>query len=50
MNPVTSGCISTHYRYIRHNEELLNLCPSLNIIRAIKSRRMRCTGHVERIG
>jgi hypothetical protein len=29
-----------------HNEELHNLYPSLNIIRLIKSRRMRCAGHV----
>jgi hypothetical protein len=33
-----------------HNEELLNLCPSPNIIRLIKSRRMRWVGHVARIG
>jgi hypothetical protein len=29
-----------------HNEELLNLYSSPNIIRMIKSRRMRCTGQV----
>jgi hypothetical protein len=29
-----------------HNEELHNLYCSLNIIRVIKSRRMRLTGHV----
>jgi hypothetical protein len=33
-----------------HNEELLNLHPSRNIIRAIKSRRMRWEGHAERMG
>jgi hypothetical protein len=29
-----------------HNEELHNLYSSLNIIRTIKSRRMRWAGHV----
>jgi hypothetical protein len=29
-----------------HNEELHNLYPSPNIIRMIKSRRMRLAGHV----
>jgi len=29
-----------------HNEELHNLYTSLNIITVIKSRRMRCVGHV----
>jgi hypothetical protein len=33
-----------------HNEELHNLYPSPNIIRMIKSRRMRWTGHVARMG
>jgi hypothetical protein len=33
-----------------HNEELHNLCSSLNMIRMIKSRRMRWTGHVVRKG
>jgi hypothetical protein len=33
-----------------HNEELHNLYSSPNIIRIIKSRRMRCAGHVARIG
>jgi hypothetical protein len=32
-----------------HNEELHNLYASKNIIRAIKSRRMRQVGHVERV-
>jgi hypothetical protein len=32
-----------------HNKELNNLYPSPNIIRIIKSRRMRWTGHVARI-
>jgi hypothetical protein len=33
-----------------HNEELHNLYSSPNIIRMIKSRRMRWTGHVARMG
>jgi hypothetical protein len=33
-----------------HNEELHNLYSSPNIIRKIKSRRMRWTGHVARMG
>jgi hypothetical protein len=33
-----------------HNEELHNLYASPNIIRMIKSRRMRCVGHVTRMG
>jgi hypothetical protein len=33
-----------------HNEELHILCSSANIIRQIKSRRMRWAGHVARIG
>jgi hypothetical protein len=33
-----------------HNEELHNLYSSPNIIRMTKSRRMRCTGHVARMG
>jgi hypothetical protein len=33
-----------------HNEELHNLYSSPNIIRMIKSRSMRLTGHVARIG
>jgi hypothetical protein len=33
-----------------HNEELHNLCSSPNIIRMIKSRRMRWAGHVARMG
>jgi hypothetical protein len=33
-----------------HNEELRNLYSSPSIIRMIKSRRMRCAGHVARIG
>jgi hypothetical protein len=33
-----------------HNEELRNLYDSPNIIRVIKSRMMRWTGHVARMG
>jgi transcription termination factor 2 len=33
-----------------YNEELHNLYSSLNIIRMIKSRRMRWAGHVARMG
>jgi hypothetical protein len=33
-----------------HNEELHNLYSSTNIIRTIKSRRMRWAGHVARMG
>jgi hypothetical protein len=33
-----------------HNEELHNLYSSFNIIRMFKSRRMRWTGHVARMG
>jgi hypothetical protein len=33
-----------------HNDELHSLYSSSNIIRVIKSRRMRCAGHVARMG
>ena len=33
-----------------HNEELSDLYSSTNIVRVIKSRRMRWTGHVARMG
>jgi hypothetical protein len=33
-----------------HNEELRNLYTSQNILRAIKLRRMRSSGHVARMG
>jgi hypothetical protein len=33
-----------------HNEKLQILCSSSNIIRQIKSRRMRWAGHVARMG
>jgi hypothetical protein len=35
---------------LHHNEELHNLYSSPNIIRVIKSRRMRWAGHVARKG
>jgi len=33
-----------------HKEELNDLCSSLNIVRVIKSRRMRWARHVARMG
>jgi hypothetical protein len=33
-----------------HNEELNDLCTSPNIVRVIKSRRMRWAGHIARMG
>jgi hypothetical protein len=33
-----------------HNEELYDLYPSPTILQVIKSRRMRCVGHVARVG
>jgi hypothetical protein len=33
-----------------HNEEFNNMYSSPNIIRMIKSRRVRCAGHVARMG
>jgi hypothetical protein len=33
-----------------HNEELRNLYSSLNIVRMMKSRRIRWAGHVARMG
>jgi hypothetical protein len=33
-----------------HNEELHNLCCSSNIIRMIKSSKMRWAGHIPRVG
>jgi len=33
-----------------HNEELKDLYSSPNIVQVIKSRRMRWTGHVARVG
>jgi hypothetical protein len=33
-----------------HNDELRNQCSSPNIVRVIKSRRMRWAGHMARMG
>jgi hypothetical protein len=33
-----------------HNDKLHSLCSSPNIVRVIKSRRMRWAGHVARMG
>ena len=33
-----------------HNEELSDLLRSPNVVRVIKSRRIRCTGHVAHMG
>jgi len=33
-----------------HNEELCDLYSLPNIVRVVKSRRMRCAGHVARMG
>jgi hypothetical protein len=33
-----------------HNEEIPNLCTSSNIIRVIKSRKIKWTAHVARMG
>jgi hypothetical protein len=41
---ITGGCRA------QHNEELYALCFSQNIIRVIKSRRMRWAGQVPRMG
>jgi hypothetical protein len=40
----------TEERRKLHNEELYDLYSSPNIVRMIKSRRMRWTGHVARMG
>jgi len=41
----------THSRFCTlHNEELTDLNPSPNIVRVVKSRRMRWAGHVARMG
>ena len=52
----TVSCLSNpifrHHREWRklHNEELSDLYPIPNIVRAVKSRRMRWAGHVARMG
>jgi hypothetical protein len=42
-------CMTGGWRKL-HNEELHNLYSSPNIVRMIKSRRMRWAGHVTRMG
>jgi hypothetical protein len=39
----------TSLRYTRHNDELYDLYSSPNIVRVIKSRRIRWVGHVARM-
>ena len=48
----THKCANTLYDYviINYNEELNDLYSSPNIVRVIKSRRMRWAGHVARMG
>ena len=41
--------VATEWRRL-HNEELNDLYCSLNIVRVIKSRRMKWVGHVARVG
>jgi hypothetical protein len=41
--------VTTEWRNL-HNEELIDLYSSPNIVRLIKSRRIRWAGHVERMG
>ena len=43
------GKVTAEWRKL-HNDELYDLYPSQNIIRMIKSRRMRWAGHVARMG
>jgi hypothetical protein len=47
FGPEIEGVVADWRRL--HNEELHNLYASPNVIRMIKSRRMRCTGHVARM-
>jgi hypothetical protein len=45
-----SPCFRVFKPFLLHNEELPKLYSFLNKIRMIKSRRMRWTGHVARMG
>ena len=54
LNSLRSGKDFLEYSNVsslyRHNEELNDLYSSPNIVRVIKSRRMRWAGHVARMG
>jgi hypothetical protein len=49
LQKIEIGEVTREWRKL-HNEELRDLYSSSSIIRIIKSRRMRCAGHVARIG
>jgi hypothetical protein len=48
LDPVHT--FTTHFNILICNEEFYNLCSSPNIIRMIKSHRMRWAGHVAHMG
>ena len=53
LNYIVCVCVYIYiyiYIYILHNEELNGLYSSPNIVRVIKSRRMRLAGHVACMG
>ena len=43
------GCSQVGNGEVSTNEELYSLYPSLNIVRVIKSRRLRWSDHVDRM-
>jgi hypothetical protein len=43
-------CYTLNFTFLLHNEELNDLYSLPNIVRVVKSRRMRWTGHVARMG
>ena len=47
---IQTATVMLRYRTLIHNEELKGLYSSPNIVRVIKSRRMRWAGHVARMG